>query len=131
MDLPSTQSVIDFDFTSELGKRYEGQFVVNCLLDMRAKHRLELEKTRLLGNYPNPTDELSGIAIILASLRFRVVKGPSWWTDSDGGMNITDIDCLNELYEKVLVAEVEWRTKLKEKAKAAKEAQNPKPATES
>ena len=81
MDLPSKESAFDFDHTgTDTGKRYEGQFKVLCLLDMGQKHRLELEKTRLLGNHPNPTDGLAGISIILASpvmvvLRCRRVRG--------------------------------------------------------
>lgn len=117
MDLPSTQTAFDFEFTSELGKKYDGQFTVNCLLNMRQKHLLELEKTRLLGNYPNPTDELAGIAVILANLRGRIVNGPTWWEQSDGGYNIADIDVLTALYNRVIAAEAEWRTKLKEKTK--------------
>ena len=128
MDLPSTQTVIDFEFTSDLGKKYEGQFTINCLLNMRQKHLLELEKTRLLGNYPNPTDELAGISVILANLRNRIVDGPPWWTQSDGGYNIPDIDALTKLYDEVLKAESEWRIKLKEKAK---KLQDPTPATTS
>ena len=121
MDLPSTQSAFDFNFTSDLGKKFDGQFVVTCLLTMRQKHLLELEKTRLLGNHPNPTDELAGIAVILANLRHRIVDGPTWWTQSEGGYNISDIDTLTALYDKVLIAESEWRTKLKEKTKKLQE----------
>ena len=125
MDLPANQSTFDFDFTSELGKKFDGRFTVVCLLDVRTKHRLELEKTRLMGNYPNPTDELAGIAVILANLRARIVDGPSWWTQSDGGYNLTDLDALTALYEKVLDAEAEWRTKLKEKTKKLQEPKDP------
>ncbi len=125
MDLPSTKTIIDFDFTSELGKKYDGQFTVLCLLNMRQKHLLELEKTRLLGNYGSPTDELAGIAIILANLRHRIVDGPTWWQQSDGGYNLTDIDVLTSLYNKVLAAETEWRTNLKEKTKKLQEAAAP------
>lgn len=121
MDLPSTQTIVDFDFTSDLGKKYDGQFTVLCLLNMRQKHLLELEKTRLLGNYTNPTDELAGIAVILANLRHRIVDGPTWWQQSDGGYNLTDVDVLTSLYNKVLAAEAEWRTKLKEKTKKLQE----------
>jgi hypothetical protein len=121
MDLPTTQSVFDFDFTSELGKKYDGQFMVHCLLNMRQKHALELEKTRLLGNYANPTDELAGIAVILSNLRHRIVSGPTWWEQSDGGYNLPDIDVLTSLYTQVMAAETEWRTKLKEKTKKLQE----------
>ena len=121
MDLPTTQSVFDFEFTSELGKKYDGQFLVHCVLNMRQKHVLELEKTRLLGNYTNPTDELAGIAVILSNLRSRIVTGPTWWEQSDGGYNLADIDVLTSLYNKVIAAETEWRTKLKEKTKKLQE----------
>lgn len=124
MDLPPTQTVFDFDFTSELGKKYDGRFTVLCVLDMRTKHRLELEKTRLLGNHLNPTDELAGIAIILATLRTRIIDGPEWWKQSDGGYDIMDFDALTALYEKVMAAESEWRMKLKEKAKKTQELQS-------
>jgi hypothetical protein len=121
MDLPSNQAGFDFDYNSELGKKYDGRFTVLCCLNMREKHRLELEKTRLLGNYVAPTDELAGIAIILANLRARIVDGPEWWKQSDGGYNITDFDALTTLFEKVQAAETEWRAKLKE----AKKLQEP------
>lgn len=124
MDLPSNQQVFDFEFTSELGKKYEGTFTVLSVLDIRTKHRLELEKTRLLGNYANPTDELAGIAIVLATLRTRIVDGPEWWKQSDGGYNITDFDTLTHLYDKVLGVEIEWRKKLKEKAEKLQTDQN-------
>jgi hypothetical protein len=121
MDLPSTQSVFDFEFTSELGKKYDGRFTVLCVLDMRTKHRLELEKTRLLGNYSNPTDDLAGIAVVLSTLRMRIVDGPEWWKQSDGGYDITDFDALTSLFDKVLAAETEWRAKLREKVKKLQE----------
>lgn len=121
MDLPSTQTTFEFDFTSELGKRYDGSFTVLCVLDMKTKHRLELEKTRMLGNSANPTDELAGLAIVLSNLRIRIIDGPNWWKQSDGGYNITEFDTLTSLYEKVLSAEAEWRLALKEKAKKLQE----------
>lgn len=125
MDLPATETVFDFDFTSELEKRYEGRFTVRCLLNMRQKHALELEKTRLLGNYANPTDELAGISIIIATLRGRIIDAPEWWKQSDGGMNFVEFDVLTALYNKVMNAEVEWRAKLKEKTKKLPETSSP------
>lgn len=117
MDLPANQATFDFEFTSELGKKFDGRFTVLCVLDMRSKHRLELEKTRLLGSYTNPTDELVGLSIVLSTLRVRIIDAPEWWKQSDGGYNITDFDTLTALYEKTLAAEAEWRQNLKDKAK--------------
>lgn len=121
MDLPKNEAVFDFDFTSELGKKYDGRFTVVCLLDMGQKHRLELEKTRLMGNYSNPTDGLIGIALVLATLRVKIIDAPEWWKQSGGGFSIKDEDALVALYDKVQTAEVEWRTQLAEMRKKALE----------
>jgi hypothetical protein len=120
MALPDTTSVFDFEHTTDLGKKYDGQFTVRCTLNMGQKHALELEKTRLLGNYANPTEELAGIAIVLANLRVKITDGPPWWMQSNGGYNIEDEDALVALYNKVQNAETEWRSKLLEKAQKAK-----------
>jgi hypothetical protein len=121
MDLPNIQSVFDFDFTSDLGKRYDGRFTVLCVLDMGQKHRLELERTRLLGNHQNPTDALAGIALVLSSLRVKVVDGPEWWKQSGGGLLIKDEDALVALFNKIEEAEIEWRKQLQEMKKKALE----------
>jgi hypothetical protein len=124
MDLPKIEAVFDFNFTSELAKKYDGRFTVLCILDMGQKHRLELEKTRLLGNYPNPTDGLAGIAIVLANLRIKITDAPEWWRQSNGGFTIQDEDALVALYEKIQTAEAEWRNQLAEMKKKALETPN-------
>lgn len=122
MDLPSRESAFDFEHVgADTGKKYDGQFKVLCLLDMGQKHRLELEKTRLMGNYANPTDGLAGLAVILATLRVRIIDAPEWWKQSGGGFGIQDEDALVALYDKVLGAESEWRSKMVEKGKKAQE----------
>ncbi len=126
MELPKKESVFDFEHVGgDTGKKYEGSFTVLCLLNMAQKHALELEKTRLLGNYANPTDGLNGISVVLANLRVKIIDAPEWWKQSNGGYAIDDEDTLVALYNKVQDAEVEWRTKLKEKAKAAQEPTSP------
>lgn len=112
MNFPPTQKTFHFDYTSAFNNRYEGEFTVKCLLSIGEKHRLELEKTRLLGNMPNPTDELIGIAVILSSLRNKIVDSPSWWAQSRGGDSIQEEDVLAELFAKVQDAETEWRREL-------------------
>jgi len=122
MNFPSTEKTFYFDYTSQFGNRYEGNFTVKCLLNIGEKHRMELEKTRLLGNYPNPTDDLTGIAVILSNLHSKIVDGPNWWNQSNGGFNLKEEDALAELYSKVIDSEIEWRRELLAKV--------PKPAEE-
>jgi hypothetical protein len=116
MDLPSKEKTFQFEHIGEtMGKKYEGQFTVLCVLNVGQKHALALEKTRLMGNYPNPTDDLAGFAVILANLRAKIVDGPEWWKQSGGGATIEDEDALVVLYRKVTEAEIEWKEDLKKK----------------
>ena len=116
MNFPSTEKTFYFDYTTAFGNRYEGNFTVKCLLSVGEKHRLELEKTRLLGNHPNPTDELVGIAVILSNLRHRITDAPNWWAQSRGGETIREEDVLAELFAKTQDVEIEWRRELIEKS---------------
>lgn len=116
MDLPNKEKSFAFEHIGETtGKKYDGQFTVLCVLTVGQKHALALEKTRLIGNYMNPTDDLAGFAVILANLRAKIVNAPEWWNQSNGGSNIDDEDALVVLYNKVLEAEVQWKEDLKKK----------------
>lgn len=123
MELPKNEATFTFEHTGQAtGQEYKGQFTVLCVLNMAQKHAMELEKTRLMGNYITPTAGLEGIATVLATLRAKIVKAPDWWTQSTGGLEILDEDALVVLYNKIEESEKEWRTKLKEKGKKAQEA---------
>ena len=126
MDLPSKQQVFDFEYVTDYGKKYDGQFTVLCSLNMGQKHTLELEKTRLLGNYINPTEGLIGLAIVLSNLRVKVIDGPAWWTQSNGGATIEDEDALVALFNKLQEAEGKWKMDLLEKAKVSLEKKETK-----
>jgi hypothetical protein len=120
MDLPLKEKTFDFEHVGETtGKEYKGRFTVLCVLNVGQKHGLALEKTRLLGNYPNPTDDLAGLAIILANLRAKVLDAPEWWKQSNGGANLDDEDALVVLYRKVQEAEFQWKEDLKKKTQPA------------
>lgn len=120
MDLPSKERTFDFEHVGEdTGKKYEGRFTVLCVLNVGQKHALGLEKTRLLGNYANPTDDLAGLAIILANLRAKIVDAPEWWKQSNGGSILDDESVIVALYRKVQEAEFQWKEDLKKKAQPA------------
>jgi hypothetical protein len=125
MDLPLKQQVFDFEYVTELGKKYDGQFTVLCSLNIGQKHALELEKTRLLGNFAEPTPGLEGLAIVLSNLRAKVVDAPNWWMQSSGGATVEDEDALVALYRKLQEVEQKWKNDLLDKAKKAQENQAP------
>lgn len=119
MDLPSKERTFEFDYVGlDTGKEYKGRFTVLCLLNVGQKHSRDLEQTRLLGNYVNPTDSLAGLAVILSNLRAKIVDAPEWWKQSQGGALIEDEDTLVTLYRKVQEAESLWREDLKKKTQA-------------
>lgn len=116
MDLPLKERSFELDHVgADTGKEYKGQFTVLCTLNVGQKHALALEKTRLLGNHANPTDDLAGLSIILANLRAKIVEAPEWWKQSQGGATIEDEDALVIIYRKVQEAEALWREDLKKK----------------
>jgi hypothetical protein len=120
MNLPSKERTFDFSYQGTV-KKYEGTFTVLAHLNVGQKHALALEKTRLLGNYSNPTDDLAGFAIVLANLRIKIIDGPEWWKQSQGGLTIEDEDALVALYREVQKAEEEWIKELKKKAETPQE----------
>lgn len=116
MDLPSKEKTFDFEHVGQTtDKKYDGRFTVRCVLNVGQKHALALEKTRLMGSYENPSDELVGLAIVLATLRARIVDAPEWWKQSQGGSLIDDEDALVYLFQKIQEAESEWKEELKKK----------------
>lgn len=122
MDLPSKEKTFEFSHTGlSTGRQYDGRFTVLCLLNVGQKHLMALEETRLLGSYSSPTPDLEGLAMVLSNLRAKIVDGPEWWKQSNGGNIIDDEDVLVQLYQKVKECEAQWKTDLMKKAQAAQD----------
>ena len=118
--LPKREKTFLIDMIGEeTGEVYKGEFTIMCILDMGGKHAEELEKTRLMADFANPSNGLLGISITLAKLRARIIDGPKWWENSNGGSTIMDEDVIGHLYDECLRLEKEWRENLKKKAEEA------------
>ena len=117
MELPKNEAILSVDIVGDTTlKKYEGQFTVRCILTAGQRHIMELEKSRLLGSSPNPTDALVGLAEVLATIRAKVIDAPEWWKQSVGGSTLSDENVLMHLYKEVDEAETQWRLKVKELA---------------
>jgi hypothetical protein len=117
MELPKNEDSFDVDITGDTTfKRYQGQFTVRCVLTAGQRHTMELEKSRLMGSSPQPTDALIGLSEVLGTLRAKVVEAPDWWKQSVGGSNLSDENVLMDLYAKVGEVESKWRQKVKDLA---------------
>lgn len=125
--LPKNEETFEFKEVGDTtGHVYEGKFTVMCVLNMAGKHSLELEKTRLMADYANPSRGLAGIAISLATVRAKILDAPSWWDNSDGGSLIIDENVVLALYDKCNQVEANWRKQLREQAETAKAESEPK-----
>ena len=117
--LPKFEKTFDFSETGETtGYKYEGTFTVRCVLNMAQRHGMELERTRLLADYKNPSADLAFIAGTLSECRARVIDGPSWWKDKLGA-DLVDEEIVFTLANKCYDAETQWKAQLKVKAEEA------------
>ena len=121
-NLPKNERAFDVDVEGDTtGLKYKGQFTVKCVLNMAGKHALELEKTRLMADYANPSRGLVGIAVTLATIRAKIVEAPEWWKNADDGAEIIDENVILAIYDKCNEMEAKWRKELKGKAEEAQE----------
>lgn len=122
--LPKREKTIHIDMVGqETGVHYKGDFVVRTVLSMSGKHALELEKTRLMADYANPSRGLVGISITLSNIRAKTIKAPEWWTELGDGAEILDEEVVLAIYDKIMDAENEWRSALTKKAEDSKKEQ--------
>lgn len=119
--LPKNERKFTVNITGEnTGTQYAGDFTVKCSLSIMEKQSLELEKTRLLADYANPTSGLMGIAVALSTLRTKIIKSPDWWKDSVAGAQLQDENILGLLMDETARMEREWREEIKKRAEEAR-----------
>jgi hypothetical protein len=118
--LPKKEKSFTIDEVGETtGHKYQGTFEVLCVLNMGQRHAEATEKTRLMGDYANPDNDLYSLAETLSKLRIRIQEAPEWWKQSNGGTDIMDEEIVLLLWEKTLECERQWKKELKEKAETA------------
>ena len=118
-NLPKNERTFDIKLVGDTtGVTYEGQFCVTCVLDVGGTHSMELERTRLIADYANPTGLLANLALALSTLRAKVVKAPDWWHNLDDGAKIKDNEIIMAIFIKCEEQEAAWRKELKDKAEA-------------
>ncbi len=115
MELPSREKTFYFDHTGDSGFRYEGHFTIKCRLNIAERHGMESDRSRLLGDSRNPTQDLQALALCLSTCRAHVSDGPEWFRQTRGLLE--DEDALIALYNKVVETCDEWRKEISEAAK--------------
>ena len=112
MSLPEKIRTFYFDHKDEYGERREGNFSVKCRLTMRERQSMELNKSRLLGGHTSPTDALTGISVMVATLSTHITEAPEWWKQSDSGLDLEDETIVIELFNKLTDEQTAWRDEL-------------------
>jgi hypothetical protein len=105
------------------GDTYKGVFKVKT----RLSHRDQLNRDRirrdLLGSNPEGVGaRAASIAEIFSQLAVRIVDAPSWWTNTDNGMDLSDDNVVAEVYEASIKAEADEVERVRKKGEEAKEA---------
>jgi len=115
--LPKLEKTFTIDLVGETtGLEYKGQFTAKCVLSIRDRQAIELEKSRLTADYANPSGTLFAIASMVATLRAKLVEFPDWWKEVGLGSDLLDENVLIEVYEKTEDIAKEWKESLKKQA---------------
>lgn len=105
------------------GEKWYGSFTVKTRLTHRDHLRKDQLRRELLGGLetgPTPSVRAQTAAFVLAELAVRILKAPSWWTESDGGLDLADDNVLQRVYDEALKAEREVVDELRKAAEQAK-----------
>ncbi len=106
------------------GERYEGVFEVRKVLSPAQKALADKLRRDFLGNPltdESIDNEVAELAYATSQVTVRVVKGPKWYSESNGLKNFLDQNILIELTKQILEIEFNFKQSLKEKAKKARE----------
>jgi hypothetical protein len=98
----------------ESGNPFTGTFKVKTLLSRREHFAADERRRMIVG--ANPTTILPKLdtdAFMIAQLSVRVVEAPSWWKQSDSGLDLDDSNVIAEVFSLAIKAEVERKESIK------------------
>jgi hypothetical protein len=105
------------------GENFAGKFTVKTKLSHGNQLMQDQIRRQLLGPQPVgvvPGDRATNTSEILSQLQVRIVSAPSWWTNSDNGLNLDDDNIIVEVFTKATAVEVEYKESIKTAAEEAK-----------
>lgn len=103
------------------GEKYRGEFKAKPRLSHRDQMQRDRVRRELLGGDAQFADQKTLYqAEIFSQLAVRIIKAPSWWTDSNGGLDLEDDAVIAQVYKQAMKLEEEALAALKKEADAAK-----------
>ena len=106
---------------AKTGINYAGKFTVKVWLSFGDELQKDNLRRSLLGPAAGtPADGVVNVADILSDLGVRIIEGPSWWTESQGGTTVLDSEAISELWKKTMDVPTKAMEALKKTAEVAK-----------
>jgi hypothetical protein len=111
------------------GTVFTGKFKVRTRLSFRDQLRRDEIRRTLLGTLGGEASQgASFVASLVSEMSVRTITAPNWWTGSDGGLEMADLNVLSEVFALAAKAEqelVDSLVKEGEKAQADLKANQP------
>lgn len=102
------------------GRVYTGKFLVKTVLSRRDSFIADERRRMLLGSNPqSAAPNIQGEAYMFGQLSVRILEAPKFWTDSDNGLDLEDVNVIGEIFKIAMEKEDEYSKSLKEQAKEA------------
>lgn len=103
------------------GQQWVGDFTVKTFLSHREDLIRGVKFRELLGPNPAAADSYSvNVADTFADLAVRVVKAPTFWVESNGGIDLIDSNVISEVHKQTMAVELEALKKLQAEGEKAK-----------
>lgn len=117
-----TDSKISINITGEdSGDVFKGTFTVNTLLSRRDVFMADEVRRRIIGIMPESVPPgLLTEAYMIGHLQVRILTGPEWWDNSEGGETLADKNVIVGLFKAVMEAEEDRKESLKEEAEGSR-----------
>jgi len=98
---------------------WAGDFTVRPILSFAGIALVDADRRRFMGNPENEStvpDEIRSVAAMISQIKHRILKCPSWVTESSYLADMIDGNVLVDLFKKVIEIEEQYREKLSKKA---------------
>lgn len=115
-------SSFGLDVTGETtGEKFAGVFKCKTRLSHRDALRQDQVRRGLLGNNPDAASPRAlSTAEAFSEFAVRLLDSPSWFQNSDGGLELSDDNVIAELYAKIMECAREAAKELTDKGASAK-----------
>lgn len=108
---------------SVTGETWAGEFTAKKVLSHGDQIARDSYYRELLGTNPqHATGRIDNQALIIADLRVRLTKAPSFWADHDGGLRFLDDEVLQAVFDAAIKPEMELKEKRAKAAEATQKA---------